>query len=314
MPEERRPEAGPIAVLPAGGDRFETAVRDAGGAVAPLGDDTRGLIWLDNDGAADLAEVLRSHPGIGWLQLPWAGVEAFVEMLRAEPRPGLVVTSAKGAYAQPVAEHALALSLALLRNLRSRIRAHSWGSKDGSSLFGLDVVVVGAGGIAMEFLRLASPFGISSTVVRRRAEPVPGAQRTVRDDQLHEVLARADLVVVAAALTDSTSKLFGADEFEHMKHGAYIVNVARGGLVDTSALIDALESGAIAGAALDVTDPEPLPDGHPLWSARNVIITPHTADTPEMTGPLLAVRIRQNVSAFLETGEFAGLVDVEAGY
>jgi phosphoglycerate dehydrogenase-like enzyme len=99
-----------------------------------------------------------------------------------------------------------------------------------------------------------------------------------------------------------------------MKPSAYLVNIARGGLVDTDALVDALASGEIAGAGVDVTDPEPLPDGHPLWSEPNCIVTPHAADTPEMTAPLLAERIRLNVEAFLGDGRFIGVVDPESGY
>ncbi|HEY8913459.1 NAD(P)-dependent oxidoreductase, partial [Lacisediminihabitans sp.] len=95
---------------------------------------------------------------------------------------------------------------------------------------------------------------------------------------------------------------------------AILINIARGGLVDTGALTDALAAGEIAGAGVDVTDPEPLPDGHPLWSEPHVIITPHSADTPAMIAPLLAERIRENVEAFLGDGRFVGVVDVEAGY
>lgn len=99
-----------------------------------------------------------------------------------------------------------------------------------------------------------------------------------------------------------------------MKSTAVLVNVARGGLVDTDALVQALASESIAGAGLDVTDPEPLPDGHPLWAEPRVIITPHSADTPDMTAPLLAERIRANVLAFLGDGRFEGIVDPGAGY
>ncbi|RDV44877.1 hydroxyacid dehydrogenase [Leifsonia sp. ku-ls] len=315
LPPERRPEPGPIAVLPEPEQQFVDAVEAAGGTVEPLSERTRGVVWLSNKDAAAFPPVLEAHPGIGWVQLPFAGVDAFADVLAAEDRPGLVWTSAKGAYAQPVAEHALVLALALLRVLPKRLRARSWATEpEGRSLYGLDVVIVGAGGIALELIRLLQPFGTRITVVRRSSAPVEGAARTVTSDRLAEVLPDADLVVVAAALTGGTRHLFGAEEFAAMKPTAYLVNIARGGLVDTDALLDALRSGAIAGAGLDVTDPEPLPDGHPLWDEPGVIITPHQADTPEMTAPLLAERIRQNVRAFLDDGRFVGVVDPDAGY
>jgi phosphoglycerate dehydrogenase-like enzyme len=305
---------GPIAVLPHPSPLFVTAVEEAGGVVAPLGPDTRGIVWLSSTGADEFALALDSHPAVEWVQLPWAGVDAFADVLREHDRPRLVWSSAKGAYAQPVAEHALTLTLALLRDLPTRVRATSWGQKAGSSLYGLEVVIVGAGGIALELLRLLAPFGVTTTVVRRSEQPVPAADRTVMNDRLRDVLPTADVVIVAAALTDGTARMFSRAEFELMRDSAYIVNVARGALVDTEALLHAVTTGAIAGAALDVTDPEPLPAGHPLWSAPHVIITPHSADTPEMTAPLLAERVRHNVRAFLGSGDFAGRVDPAAGY
>jgi len=311
---EDRPEPGPVAVLPHADPVLVRAVEEGGGTVAPLDQETRGIVWLDPDGAEELSAVLDAHPRVGWVQLPWAGVNAYAETMRTHDRPRLVWTSAKGAYAQPVAEHALLLALALLRDLPERVRATSWGAKSGWSLYGLNVVVIGAGGIARELLRLLEPFGVETTVVRRLAEPVPGAGRTVRTEQLGEVLPDADIVVVAAAHTGGTDKLLGAQEFGSMKQSAYVVNVARGALIDTDALMAALDAGTIAGAGLDVTDPEPLPDGHPLWGRTNVIITPHSADTPEMIAPLLAARARHNVRALLGDGDFAGRVDPQAGY
>jgi phosphoglycerate dehydrogenase-like enzyme len=151
-------------------------------------------------------------------------------------------------------------------------------------------------------------------VVRRSSEPVAGAERTLTSDQLHEALPDADVVVIAAAFTEGTRNLIGAEELAAMKSTSVLVNIARGGLVDTDALTAALASGAIAGAGLDVTAPEPLPDGHPLWNEPTVIITPHSADTPDMTAPLLAERIRTNVDAFLGDGHFVGVVDPAAGY
>lgn len=310
------PVAGPVAILPSAAELHVSAVTDAGGTVAPLDADTRGLVWLDPRDPSGLAAALDSAPGLGWVQLPFAGVDAFADLIAAHG-DHVLFTSAKGAYAEPVAEHALALTLGTLRVLQKRARARSWATEpEGVSLYGRNVVVVGAGGIALEYIRLLAPFEVAVTVVRRSASPVDGADRTVTTDQLDEVLPDADVVMVAAAMTTGTSKLFGPRQFELMKPSARLVNIARGGLVDTDALVEALRTGAIAAAGLDVTDPEPLPDGHPLWDEPGAIITPHQADTPEMVAPLLAERVRLNTTAFLGgTGEgFVGVVDPVAGY
>ena len=314
-PPSRRPQPGPVAILPTAEPRFAAAVEQAGGVVAPLSPHTRGLIWLSYARAAELGEVLALNPQIGWVQLPWAGVDAFSEVLAGHQRDELLVTSAKGAYAQPVAEHALALTLASLRLLPERARARSWNAEPaGESLYGRTVLIIGAGGIARELIRLLEPFGTHIVVVRRSAGAVPGADRTVQTYLLTDELPHADVVIVAAALTGGTRHLIGAPELAIMKPTARLVNIARGPLVDSAALVAALAGGAIAGAALDVTDPEPLPDGHPLWDQPRCLITPHMADTPEMTAPLLAERIRLNVAAFLGNGPFVGVVDLVAGY
>jgi phosphoglycerate dehydrogenase-like enzyme len=228
--------------------------------------------------------------------------------------PALVWTSATGAYAEPVAEHALALALALLRSIPLRSRAHSWGPQIGASLHRRSVVIVGAGGVAQEFLRITAPFDLRTTVVRRDSTPVEGADRTVAFAQLHDVLPDADLVVLAAALTEQTAGIIGARELELMRPDAILVNIARGGLVDTDALVRALADGGIGGAALDVTAPEPLPDGHALWSLENTLITPHSADTAAMVLPLLARRITENVARFAAGRDLVGTVDPALGY
>lgn len=312
------PAAGPVAIAPATSSTslHEAAVASAGGTVGPLDADARGLVWLDPRDPAGLSEALESAPGVGWVQLPFAGVDAFAALIQSHG-DRVLFTSAKGAYAEPVAEHALALTLGTLRVLQKRARARSWATEpEGVSLYGRNVVVIGAGGIAQEYIRLLAPFEVSVTVVRRSSSPVDGASRTVTTDQLDEVLPDADVVMVAAAMTSGTAKLFGARQFGLMKPSARLVNIARGGLVDTEALVDALRDGSIAAAGLDVTDPEPLPDGHPLWDEPGAIITPHQADTPEMVAPLLAERVRLNTAAFLGgsgTG-FVGVVDPVAGY
>jgi phosphoglycerate dehydrogenase-like enzyme len=311
-----RPTPGPIAVLPDPTALFVDAVTSAGGTVAPLSAETRGLVWLSEKRASELADVLAAHPGIEWVQLPWAGVDPFVPLLAEHAGRALPLwTSAKGSYSEPVAEHALALSLALLRFLPSKSNSTSWAPKRmGQSLYGRKVLIVGAGGIAQEFIRLIEPFETEITVVRRSAGAVAGAALTVTADKLAEVLPDADVVVLAAASTGETAHMIGARELELMKPTAVLVNIARGALIDTDALVDALQSGSIAGAGLDVTEPEPLPDGHPLWNEPACVITSHSADTPEMTAPLLAGRIRANVEAFLGDGRFVGIVDPKAGY
>jgi len=320
---DRRPRRGPITIVPATATHtaseadFVEAVLSSGAELAALGPRTRGLIWLSYGGADALAATLESHPSIDWVQLPYAGVDAFAGLLASyADRPLPLWTSAKGAYSQPVAEHALTLTLALLRVIPERVRATSWpkGPKTGSSLFGLSIVIVGAGGIAVELIRLLEPFGAHVTIVRRSAGEVAGAERTVTSDRLREVLPDADVVVIAAASTAGTRRMFSSTEFAVMKRSSVLVNIARGDLVDSDALVAALATGEIAGAGLDVTDPEPLPDGHPLWTAPNILITPHSADTPAMTAPLLADRIRDNVAAFVGDGRFIGVVDPRAGY
>lgn len=310
------PNAGRIAIEPFHNELFVDAVRDAGGVVEPLSADTRGLVWLSEKDSADLGAILANHPGIEWVQLPWAGVDGFAELFGTiDHDTAPVFTSAKGSYAEPVAEHALALMLSLAREIPRKSREKGWqAARTGLSLFGNNVVIVGAGGITTELIRLLKPFRTHITVVRRQARDVPGADRTVTTEWLHDVLTDADIVVLAAAATAETAHLIGEPELGTMPHHAIIVNVARGSLLDHTAARAALRVGRLWGIGLDVTDPEPLPTEHPLWDEPNCIITSHSADTPLMTKHLLAARIRTNVLAFLAGSELLGVVDTRSGY
>ncbi|MEO7349514.1 MAG: NAD(P)-dependent oxidoreductase, partial [Terrimesophilobacter sp.] len=242
LPQERQPRPGPLAVLPEPTDFFVSAIKEAGGTVAPLSQDTRGIVWLSYDRAHEMSDVLEGHPNLDWVQLPWAGVDAFADVMAKHSGARPVWTSAKGAYAEPVAEHALAMILSLLREFPRRVIARSWGPKVGASLYGANVVIVGAGGIAIELMRLLEPFRTTISIVRRSSSSLDGAAHTVTFDQLHDVLPTADVVVLAAALTSATAGLMGVPELALMKSSAVLVNVARGGLVDTDALVDALAS------------------------------------------------------------------------
>jgi phosphoglycerate dehydrogenase-like enzyme len=304
-----------VSVLPVSTPEIDAAIAAAGGVAVPLGPDTAALVVAWGADVSTLGSTIAGLPALKLVQLPSAGVDSYVPLMQETTRPGLTFTSAKAAYSEPVAEHALALTLALLRSLPLRSRATEWDrDPKGISLFGLNVTIIGAGGIALELQRLLEPFRPQLTFVRRRADPVVGAVRTVTTSELAEVLPDSDVVVIAAALTGGTRQLFGAPEFALMKDSAVLVNIARGGLIDTEALVAALAAGQIGGAGLDVTDPEPLPAGHALWTEPRALITPHNADTPEMIAPLFAERLRANLVAAGGEGEFAGVVDVEHGY
>lgn len=285
------------------------AVVAGGGLIVDPGD-AEGLIWTDPLDADGLARLLQEVPAVRWVQLPFAGVDAFSAVLD-ERRTW---TSAKGAYAEPVAEHALALGLAGLRGLASRARARRWGSPAGRRLMGAPVTIVGGGSITQALLALLAPFRVEATVVRRHPSSLPGAGRVLAPDRLHDALPGAALVVLALALTPESVALIGEEELACMGHDAWLVNVARGAHVDTPALVEALEQRSIGGAALDVTHPEPLPAGHRLWELDNCLITPHVANTWEMAEPLLAERVRANVERAVAGRPLLGLVDPSLGY
>ena len=299
-----------VAVAPSRPSHVVAAVEQGGGTLVELAEQPDGLVWMAPDDPSGLQEAVRSAPSLQWAQLPFAGVERFVDVLD----PALTWSCAKGVYADPVAEHALALALAGLRSLPTRARARSWGEQAAATLYDAPVVVLGAGGITTSLLGLLAPFRCPVTVVRRSGEPVEGAARTVGMDALDDVLGDALVVVLALALTPETRHVIGADQLAAMRQDAWLVNVARGAHVDTDALVDALQEGVIGGAALDVTDPEPLPDGHPLWSLDRCLVTPHTANPWQTAQPLLARRITDNVRRAGAGEPLVGLVDLDRGY
>jgi len=149
---------------------------------------------------------------------------------------------------------------------------------------------------------------------RNRVEEMDGAEDVLESDRLTDALPGADLVVLALSLTPETEGIISSSELALMEPHAWLVNVARGKHIVTDDLVVALRDQVIGGAALDVTDPEPLPDDHPLWSLPNCLITPHVGNTPEMAVPLLAARITENVRRYAAGHELIGPVDPELGY
>ncbi len=285
----------------------------AAGAVVSEPAEADALIWINPYDPAGLATLLRESPA-RWIQLPFAGIESFFEAGIIDRDH--VWTCAKGTYAHATAEHALTLLLVASRRVHVSARASTWLTDQGERrrLAGSTVVVVGAGAIGRELIAMVEPLRVTAIAVNRSGTPVPGADRTVAIEQLHTVLPDADHVVVTSALTSETRGLIDAEALALMRPTAWLVNVARGPIVAQDALVDALRAGAIAGAMLDVTDPEPLPDDHPLWTMDNVLITSHTANTAAMALPELARQVERNVRAFAAGEPLEGVVDVDAGY
>jgi phosphoglycerate dehydrogenase-like enzyme len=303
-----------VAILPSSTDDIERAVTEGGGSVVEI-QSAEALVWTDPRSPQQLKEVLETSE-VDWVQLPFAGIETFFEAGVIDP--SLTWTCAKGIYGPACAEHALALMLAAARRIHVHARAESW------SKLGLDspeyrlehktVVVVGTGGIGSALVEMVRPLGLRVIGVNRSGRALEGAERTVAVDELAGVLPESDFVVVAAAYTDATHHLFDEPKFAAMGSHSWIVNVARGGLIDTDALVAALRAEDIGGAALDVTDPEPLPDGHPLWGLENCLITPHVANTWAMGLAELPGLVRRNVAARSAGTRLEGLVDPRLGY
>jgi phosphoglycerate dehydrogenase-like enzyme len=290
-----------VHVAPESDRAIEEAVTAAGGRISAL-EDADALVWLDSnpesfpDGLPD---------GVRWVQLPSAGVELWLDRIG----DGRAWTSAAGAYGRPVAEHALMLMLAGARQLAVCARATTWRRPPLVPLEGATVAIVGAGGIGRALIELLEPHRVEVLAVTRR-----GRDGTIPVDRLGEVWPRADHVVIAAPATADTEHLVGAAELEAMRDDAWLVNVARGSLVDTDALVAGLAAGTIGGAALDVTDPEPLPDGHPLWSEPRALITPHVANPDATLRRYLAELVQENVARFGAGEDLLSRIDPEAGY
>ncbi|MGH8907848.1 MAG: D-isomer specific 2-hydroxyacid dehydrogenase family protein [Egibacteraceae bacterium] len=287
------------------------AVR-AGGAQIVEAAEAEALFYTHPNDPDGLRELLDANPGIAWVQLPWAGIEGYVEAgLLGQSR---LWTSGKGLYSKPVAEHALSLALAGLHGLKRYSLARSWGDQDGISLMDGRVTIFGAGGIAQELIRLLRPFECAITVIRRSPAPMSGVEAVLSFDERYRGLKDADVVFLALPLLPETRGLIGEVEFELMAPHAWLVNVARGPHVLTEDLLIALREDAIGGGALDVTDPEPLPEGHPLWSLPNCLITPHTANTEAMAIPLLRDRIIENLRRYARGDDLLGRVEPSLGY
>lgn len=220
---------------------------------------------------------------------------------------GVAVTNAGGIHAPGIAEQVVGNMLVFARLLHEgwrRKNRSEWRHFQPGELSGSTVTVVGLGSIGRAVVQRLDGFEVDTVGVRYSPEKGGPTDEVVGfgDDALHDAFARSEYIVLACPLTDLTRGLVGSDEFATMKPDTVLVNVARGGIVDTDALVSALQTSTIRGAALDVTDPEPLPRDHPLWSLENCLITPHTGGHTPKHWDRLADIVARNVER-LDTGE-----------
>jgi phosphoglycerate dehydrogenase-like enzyme len=270
------------------------------------------LICPDHFYSEKVAEAVRSSPSLRWMQLLTAGYD---HAKRLGVPDQVTVCNAGHAFAPAVAIHAVALLLAAQRRLPTVLanqKRHAWDRGFTTQLTtpaSSTVAVIGFGPIGREIGRVLRIMGARIIAVTRRGLPDQHADEVVGVDQLHSVLARADAIVIAAPYDESTRHLFGDQEFAACRKNAVLINIARGGIVDSRALEAALRSGVIAGAGIDVTDPEPLPPDDPLWDAPNLIITPHCAGA---CGPIAGERLADlacdNLSRFIGGGPLLHVV------
>lgn len=299
----------PVAVEPIRDEHVVAAVEEAGGEIVGL-DGARVLVWLgDPDGFPALPDAVE------WVALKTAGIEGFVNAGVLDDKR--TWTNASGFYAENVAEHALALLLTGLRQIHTSIRDH-WDKEPIDTavrtLRGATVAIVGAGGIGASLTPRLKAGGARVLAVNRSGRPVEGADETLPSSRMDEVWRRTDHVVLAAPSTPETHHLINAESLAALPAHCWIVNVARGPLVDQQALYWALRSGEIAGAALDVTDPEPPAADDPLWSLPNCIITPHIANPSSGLTRELAPWVAENLRRFVAGEELISTVSADRDY
>lgn len=273
------------------------------------------------------SEIAQAGTKLRWMQISHAGVEK--DLTPEVVASKATVTNLARIHGPNVADTALALLLAQTRNLHAQIRRDAdkgseslWkslekqGKAEAKELHGKTMLLVGLGGIGTQIARRAEAFGIKVRAIDPDEKLV--RPRFVfsldRPDQLMNLLPEADIVVLACPLTSKTRGMFGSEQFASMKKASYFINIARGGLVRHDDLVEALKSGAIAGAGLDVTDPEPLPDGHPLWNLPNVVISPHLGGQSDGARDRMWRLYRENIRRFVAGEPLLCVVDKSRGF
>lgn len=274
---------------------------------------------FDQTHREDLPEVA---PNVRWIQATSAGIGQFVKGMRYPERmPNTVFTTASGVHAQPLAEFCVmgmvVFTKGLLRMVRDQQRKH-WERFAGTDLAGRTLLVVGAGAIGRAVARAAKALGMVVLGVKRQVAGVDPASLHLDElhppTALHDLLPRAEHVVLAAPHTPQTEGMLGAAELALLPPGAVVINVGRGALVDEAALVDALRDGRLGGACLDVFAREPLPAESPLWELPNVLVSPHSGSTSDRENERLTDLFRTNLQRFLAGRPLLNVLDTDALY
>jgi phosphoglycerate dehydrogenase-like enzyme len=267
--------------------------------------------------ASVLDHVVSRAPKVEWIHSFSAGVERVATpTIRSR---GITVTNARGVFSRPIAEYVVMMCLVIARRLPQLLelqRDRTWQPLRGTELGSLTVGIVGYGSIGSEVAHLLAPFETKVLATRRhpdRGSTEPNVE-LLRTEQLDELLQRSDVVVVAAPLTDETAGMIGAPQLREMKEGAWLINIARGRLIDELALRRALEAGWIGGAVLDVFTDEPLSAESPLYATPNLILTPHTSWSSDQVVERSVRLFVENLRRFAAGQPLENVVDLEAGY
>jgi len=265
------------------------------------------------------APVCNAAPNLRWVQSFSAGMNNFL-LPEVIERDEITVTNMAGIYAPQGGEHAWAFLLALARGLVSSLenmKTRRWGGATVVEITGSTLGIIGLGGFGLETLKRAQGYDMTvlalDPVRTEKPEGVAELKKPTRDN-LHDLLRRSDAVVLACPRTEETYHLIGAEELAQMKNSAYLINVTRGGIIDELALVEALNTGQIAGAGLDVTEEEPLPADSPLWDAPNLVLTPHRAGASQHRPRKVFEFFCENLERYLKGEPLRNIVDKRKGY
>jgi phosphoglycerate dehydrogenase-like enzyme len=265
------------------------------------------------------ADEFASARQLRWVQSPSAGVE-WMWRVPALADSDIVVTNMRGAHAATIAEHTFAMLLSHTRGMRAFAQhqlEHHWGRGELglTAIKGLTMGIVGFGNIGRAIARRAT--GFEMRVLAVDAESVPageGVEEVWPLSRLDDLCRESDVLAIAAPMTPNSRGMIGPEQIRQLKRGAYVLQMSRGGIINEAALVDALEEGHVAGAGLDVTETEPLPVGDPLWTAPNVIITPHTSAASQLTWDLVWSILSENLGRFVRGEPLLNLVDKRKGW